>query len=83
MDFNIGDVIYKKKFYGDKLLPDKRNSYIIMYLYTVSYPGCNNLLFATLDNNKEFEKWMEITFMQKDSIRVYFVVVIFNILGYI
>jgi hypothetical protein len=55
MDFNIGDVIYKKKFYGDKLLPDKRNSYIIMYLYTVSYPGCNNLLFATLDNNKEFE----------------------------
>jgi hypothetical protein len=61
MNFEIGDIIYKKKYHGNKLLADYKANFIILNLYNIPiHNGCN-MVVALLDDNTEFEIMVENT----------------------
>jgi len=54
MDFQIGDVIYKKKYRGNELIADKTKQFQITYIHHTPLSH-NTTIMATLDDNTHFE----------------------------
>ena len=56
MKFEVGDIIYKKKYHGNVLLSDYNNKFVILNLYKIPLRNSDcNVVVALLDDNTEFE----------------------------
>jgi len=62
MNFEVGDIIYKKKYHGNKLLTDYNAKFLILNLYKIPMRKHGYTIWvASLDDNTEFEIMVENT----------------------